>query len=211
LPFFRRGDFPAVPQYQLGLGGSCCNLGNLVLGGGRPSESLEWYEKAIRTLTAVYEQDRRSVVAKQFLRNSHLGRAQAYEGLKKYAAAAQDLDRVIELSPKAEQFWLGVRRAATRVQAVRAAKTVAEVAELAKLPGWSAGQWYDFACVYALASGKSADKKQEYADRALELLHKAVKAGFTDAARLRQNTDFDPLRMRADFQQLIKQLEAKNP
>jgi hypothetical protein len=61
------------------------------------------------------------------------------------------------------------------------AEAVAEVAELtapvADVPGspkWNAGQWYDFACVYAVASGKIADKKQEYADRAMELLHKTL-------------------------------------
>jgi hypothetical protein len=39
------------------------------------------------------------------------------------------------------------------------AVAVAEVAKLAKLASWNAGQWYDFACVYALASTKSAAKK----------------------------------------------------
>jgi hypothetical protein len=70
---------------------------------------------------------------------------------------------------------------------------------------------YDLARVYALASSRSADKQQEYADRALELLQRAVKAGFTDAARLRQDTALDPLRDRADFQDLLAGLENKSP
>jgi tetratricopeptide (TPR) repeat protein len=218
--------FPAVVQYRIDLGGITCNVGYLVGDSGRPGESLEWFAKAIRTLTAVYEQDRQSVLAKQMIRNSHAGRARAYHRLQKFADAVRDWNRAIELSPKAEQLWLGVRpielspkaeqlglgvrRAATRVQAVRAAKTVAEVAELAKLPGWDAGQWYQFARMYAVASGKSADKQQEYADRALELLQRAVKAGYTDA-HMRQDTDLDPLRMRADFQELIAGLEKQAP
>ena len=36
----------------------------LLSNSGQPGESLEWFEKAIRTLTAVYEQDRRLVVAR---------------------------------------------------------------------------------------------------------------------------------------------------
>ena len=55
------------------------------------------------------------------------------------------------------------------------AEAVAEVAELTKTAVWSVGQWYDFACVYSVASGKIADKRTEYADRAMELLQKAVK------------------------------------
>ncbi len=71
---------------------------------------------------------------------------------------------------------------------------------------WSAGQWYDFACIYALASGKSADKKQEYADRAMELLHKAVKAGYKDAAHMAKDKDLDVLRGREDFKKLVEAL-----
>jgi hypothetical protein len=80
-------------------------------------------------------------------------------------------------------------------------------AERGKLATWNAGQWYDFACVYAVASGKVAGKQQEYADRAMELLRQAVKAGWKDAAHMRRDTDLDPLRARADFQELIAELE----
>src|SRR5262249_23199781 len=86
-------EFPDVPAYQIVLGGSFCNFGHLVGASGRPSESLVWFEKAIRTLKAAYEQDRRLADAQQFLRNSHLGRAIAYERLRKYAEAVKDWDR----------------------------------------------------------------------------------------------------------------------
>jgi tetratricopeptide (TPR) repeat protein len=96
-------DFPVVPKYQIDLGGTCCNLGNLVREGGRPGDSLEWYDKAIRTLTAVYDQDRRLAEAKWFLWNSYWNRAMAYDRLKKYAEAIQDWDRAVELSPETER------------------------------------------------------------------------------------------------------------
>jgi len=38
---------------------------------------------------------------------------------------------------------------------------------LTKLAGWNAEEWYGFAGVYAVASAKIADKKPEYADRAM--------------------------------------------
>ena len=84
-----------------------------------------------------------------------------------------------------------------------------DAAELTKSSNWNAGQWYDFACVYAVASGKIADKKQAYADRAMELLHKAVKAGYKKAAHMRKDTDLDPLRERPDFKKLVAGLENK--
>ena len=57
-----------------------------------------------------------------------------------------------------------------------------------------------------MASGKSADKKQEYADRAMELLQQAAKAGYKDAAHLAKDTDLDPLRDRDDFKKLVELL-----
>ncbi len=74
---------------------------------------------------------------------------------------------------------------------------------------WSADQWYDFVCVYAVASGKIADKKTEYADRAMESLQTAVKAGYKNAAHMKTDTDLDPLRGRDDFRKILTDLEAK--
>jgi hypothetical protein len=85
---------------------------------------------------------------------------------------------------------------------------VGEVAELTKLSNWTAPQLYDFACVYSVASAKIADKKQEYADRAMELLYKAVQAGFKDAAHMAKDSDLDPLRDREDFKKLMAVVQA---
>jgi tetratricopeptide (TPR) repeat protein len=199
-------EFPTVPQYRVDLGGSYCNLGFL---NGQPAESLEWFEKAIRTLTAVFEQDRRLVLAGQFLRNSHWNRAKAYDRLRKFSEAIQDWDKAIALSPVEEQSGHRAARATSRLQAGQVAEAVAEVAELAKSTNWNSGQWYDFACVYAVASGNSADKKQEYADRAMDLLQKAVKAGWRDAVHMGKDTDLDAIRGREDFKKLIEELAAK--
>jgi serine/threonine protein kinase len=204
-------DFPAVLQYQVELGGNYCNYGNLIRDGGKPRTSLEWFGKAIRTLMAVYEQDRRLVMAKRLLRNSHEGRAKAYDQLQKHAEAIKDRDKVVELSPPQERPEFRAARAVSRLRAGQVAEAVAEVAELMKSSNWNARQWYDFACVYAVASGKSADKKQECADRAMDLLHKAVKAGYSDAAHMRKDAELDPIRARDDFKQLIAELEKKAP
>ncbi len=199
-------DFPAVPQYRVELGGSCCNFGVLVRDSGRPGESLEWFEKAIRTLTLVYEQDHRSVEAREFLRNSHWNRAMASDRLRKFTEAIRDWDRAIELSPIAVQPQLRAERAKTRLRMGRVAAAVAEVDELTRNASWSGDHWYDFACVYAVASGEGADKKQAYADRAMDLLRKAVQAGFNNAAHMASDTDLDPIRGREDLKKLIEGL-----
>jgi tetratricopeptide (TPR) repeat protein len=202
-------DFPAVPAYQIELGGSYCNYGILVRNGGRTSESLGWFDKAIATFAPLHRAEPRDVTAKQYLRNSHWGRAKAYDALTKPAEAVKDWDRAIELSPPTEQLGLRASRATSRLQAGMVAEAVAEVAELTKSANWNSGQWYDFACVYAVASGKTADKKQEYADRAIELLRKAAQAGYQNAAHMRKDTDLDALRQREDFKKLVAELEKK--
>lgn len=202
-------EFPSVPTYRVEIGGSYCNFGNLIVNGGKPSESLEWFAKAISLLTPVYERDPRDVMVRRFLRNSLTGQAVANDRLGKYADAVKDLDRVIELSENSELPMYRAYRANFKLRAGQLAEAVAEAAELTKSSSWNAGQWYNFARVYALASGKIADKKDEYAKRAVELLQRAVKAGYKDAAHVMKDADLDALRDREDFKKLMDELEAK--
>ena len=142
------------------------------------------------------------------VRNSHNNRAEAYDRLEKYTDAVKDWDRAIELSEKPEQPEFRAGRATTKLRAGQAAEAMAEVAQLTKLPDGTADQWYSFARFHAVASGKLADKKAEYADRAMELLQQAVNAGYKDAAHMKKDTDLDPLREREDFKKLLAELEA---
>src|SRR5262249_54307277 len=130
--------FPAVLQYQVDLGASYCNFGELVRNEGQPADSLHWFDLAIRTLTPVYEQDRRHVRTREFLRTSHWGRAVAYDLLQKHAEAVTDWDKAIELDPGREQATLRAGRAISRLQAGQTAGAVAEIEELTKASKWSA-------------------------------------------------------------------------
>jgi hypothetical protein len=97
-------------------------------------------------------------------------------------------------------------RAGARISAGQVSEGIAEVAELTKSSDWDWATWYNSACVYAIAAGKSPQKKQEYSDRAMELLNKAVKAGLRDGAAIKQDNDLSALRDRDDFKKLIAEL-----
>jgi hypothetical protein len=43
----------------------------------------------------------------------------------------------------------------------------------------------------------------------MKLLRDAVSKGWTDVAHMKNDTDLDPLRQRADFQKLIAELEGR--
>lgn len=93
----------------------------------------------------------------------------------------------------------------------RAAEAVAAVAELTKAERWSADEWYSFACVYAVASEKLPDRRDEYAGRAVELLRKAVAAGWRERAVIDADADLAPLRGRPDFRKLVESLPYTAP
>ena len=129
--------------------------------------------------------------------------------MKKYDEAGNDWDRAIELSTKEERPDLMAFRANTYVKAGKVAKAVADVTELTKNPNWEPGRWYNFACVYAVAAEKTPDKKQEYCDRAMEMLQKAVKTGWNQADHISADQDFNSIRDRDDFKKLLAVLEKK--
>jgi serine/threonine protein kinase len=206
--------YPDAPDYQLHLGGECCNLGGFLVDAGKSAESVEWFDRAIEALTALLGTPSHDAKATPWLRNSYGNRALALVQLRRYAAAVKDYDRAVDLSARPEQGNYRALRATARLRAGQVAEAVAEVAVLTapgagapEAAGWTAEQWYGFACVYAAAGGQTADKKQEYADRAMELLLNAVQAGYKDAAQLAQDADLGPLRDREDFQKLLAKLQ----
>jgi serine/threonine protein kinase len=199
-------EFPTEPVYKVQLGGTYCNFGRLVRDRGKPSESLPWFAKGIETLTPVRDKDAFDGTSHWFLRNCYSNRAVALRQLHQYAEAVQDLDRAIELSPKTDQMRFRLARATSRLQLGDVPKAIAEVVQLTKEVG-DAHQWYSIACFYAIAAGELAGNGQEYADRAMELLQKAVQAGFRDLDLMAKDADLDPIREREDFKKLLKELQ----
>lgn len=64
------------------------------------------------------------------------------------------------------------------------------------------------AAVQAKTPGADAARlAKDDADRAMQWLHKAVHAGYKDAAQMEKDRDFDALRERADFKELLAALE----
>ncbi len=74
---------------------------------------------------------------------------------------------------------------------------------------------FNAACYRAITAGVQAKTPgadaarlaKDDADRAMQWLHKAVQAGYKDAAHMKKDTDLDPLRGRDDFKKLLAELE----
>src|SRR5262249_44901317 len=90
-------DFHTVPQHAVDLGGGYCNFGNWVRDGGQPRVAFGWFQKGIAPLEPVVGKEPRLVDAREFLRNCHKERAEAFGDLGRHAEAARDWERALEL------------------------------------------------------------------------------------------------------------------
>jgi tetratricopeptide (TPR) repeat protein len=197
-------EHPGVPQYTVELGGSYCNFGILVRDRGEPAAALDWYAKAIATLQPVYRADPRFSTARQFLRNSHWGRAMALGRLGRSAEALADWERALELDDGSQRTVLRLGRAVALACAGQPAQALAAADELAGAGQLTARQLYNLAEVYALAAAQlppaAADRS---AARAVELLRQAFAKGWTNVAHMLKDADLDALRGRADYANLL--------
>ncbi len=202
---------PKATNYQVEMAGSCCNLGELLRANGRPADSLEWFDKAVKELTPLVQNANEDPLAKPFLFNSHWRRGLARGQVGKHADAVADWDRVLALVDPSDRLPFRVERMASLAAAAKVAEAVAEADALLKRAGWSGDQFVQFAATYAVASGSVEGKAGEYATKAVGLLTEATKKGFKDASRLKADKQFDPLRDRDDFKKLLAELEKDAP
>jgi len=145
----------------------------------KPSEALPWHDKALAIQRRIVEAEPSQ---------------QAYltKGLRRRGIVLQKCGRPAEA-----------------VSAFREAITVLE-----RLASPRAFEIYTVACNRSLLSGvacdagsglTAADARAE-ADEAIKSLQRAAAAGLREAARMRVDTDLDPIRSRPDFQLLIMDL-----
>jgi tetratricopeptide (TPR) repeat protein len=189
----------------LELGGTLCNLGNLVKDFGRPNEALAWYDQAVTILAALVQKEPNHVMARQFLCNSHWGRASSLGKLERHGEAVKDWEKALALSTGSSRTVHQHRLMLSRAAAGQIDLAMKDADQLARID--SRDVIYDCACVYALAHARSKDDK--HAARAIELLRQAVSRGFRDADHVKNDTDFDSLRQRDDFKKVVAELEEK--
>jgi serine/threonine protein kinase/tetratricopeptide (TPR) repeat protein len=208
-------DFPTEPDIQILLGGTYSSLGNLALYDGRPADALPWLDQAVQVIAPVLEREPRLAIARLGLRNCHGARAQALTELARFADATRDWERALELDDSPRRARARLARAAGLAR-VEPGKAVAEVEAVLQGGALGPDDLYCAACAYALSAGRTPDagSAEAYAVRAVALLRQVRATGYFNnpapAERLRKkDPDLEPLRGRADFQQLVADLEAK--
>jgi serine/threonine-protein kinase len=209
LPIRRRlaEEHGRVTQLVVGLGQTYVVLAEQ---SDTPTGAIEWFTQAIRTLDGVQQKEPHDRDCCSLLGAAYQGRAQALDRLGRNADALADWGRAKAVAGgQSIVIRLGV--ALTLVRLGRYAEA-AKYAELLKAQNLSTAQRMDLSRVYALCARAatvdvqvSAPEREhleeQFAARAVALLSGA---GSRAAQSIEHDPDFEAVRPRKDFQDLLR-------
>jgi tetratricopeptide (TPR) repeat protein len=221
---------PLIARHPEDVGGALTlaaaevNWGLLLRGKGQPQAALARCTEAVELAEAALRREPSHFMARGMTLNAHGARAQTSEALRRWADAAKDWDRVIELTDDGGRRWVRrVLRAMNLAAAGEHARATAEADDLAADARANGEGAWGLAITYArslraarsdrgLPSAERDALAERYAARAVALLQKLGKEGYfsqdpAHAQALRTDADLDVLRDRDDFRRLLAEVE----
>ena len=226
-------EHPSVIEFQEDLAKTCTDLGILLAPTDRP-EAARWYQHAIDIQEPLVRAHPQVVSFEQDLARSYsvLGMLQTESGLKTVAMAS--LERAITIQrrlvrdhPKISENAHDLSSSAINMGKLRTAlgrpadalRDWQDAARLIEsLPDAGPYDLYNLAIAYALSSTvidwtqaqlkpKRETSSGELLDKAMEALRRSVSAGWSDARQMETDDDLKPLRLRQEFQKLVKTIQ----
>jgi hypothetical protein len=144
----------------------------------------------------------------------------AAEARASYEAALAIIERLAEAQPALADFLqvylvFGLRGLGATQQATDAVATWRRAIANAERSRHSSGEtlYYLAGCharLGAIADAAGSGLSAAELDRAMDVLHRAVAAGYRTVTWMRRDPDLDPLRARPDFRLLMMDLEFPN-
>jgi tetratricopeptide (TPR) repeat protein len=226
---------PAVSRFQNELAVGHVNLGVMRMQTGNAKEALQSFEQARTVFKKLMDANPAVGDFQANLAYSHnvigdlLARAGRWDdAVASYREALALRQKLAAANPTTTQFRYDLASSLARVglmhrRAARPADAATSfreaIAILEGLPTRTRDNYYNLACYYALLAGVAAEpgaemsaaEGQTAAEQAMAALRQAVAAGWRNAAHMKIDTDLDALRPCLDFQQLMQELEKKNP
>ncbi len=203
---------PAIPKYARTLALFRVIRGNFVRDTERPENALPWYTEAVANLEVASGKVPKDASTRSILEDAYLQRARVLQGLERHHEAVPDWDRAIELNTGRLSLRLRLSRAGSlaclgeHVRATAEADAVIRGDQVPPSIVYTAGQTY---CLAAAAVPDESPLKERYTARAVALVRQAVAQGFPDVDRLKMDPFLNIMRGRADFQQLLRELEER--
>jgi serine/threonine-protein kinase len=225
-------DNPTVTDFRRELEGCYNVIGDLLVQAGQEAEALESYWKALAIAEALAAEAPAITMFQNDLARhlNPIGLLLLKAGRSDEAAAAiqralaisrelvaaepSNLDPQVQLAAAHKGLGLWHSRAGRRPEAAAAFRRAAELAEAIAATGRRDVLYGLAGCRALLARALgpdgpapiTADARAE-ADRAMAALRRAVDSGFRNARMIRSDADLGPLRPRADFQLLLRDLD----
>jgi tetratricopeptide (TPR) repeat protein len=225
-------DFPTYAVYRKELAVTDLDLGSMLQKAGRLSEAERHFRQSFWSFHQLDEQVPRQVQYTVEAARALIGLGTVYASQQHYRKARpvfehalKHLDRVLEQDPnhadaRAGKFACALPLAMSCAMLGQHADAAAALDSAGKVADKDAKKLFIAAVLYAwcvqLATQDaelSPDERQQrakaYGDQTIALLQQAIANGYQGAAALKTDPVFAPLRERADFQALIRQLEMK--
>jgi serine/threonine-protein kinase len=214
----------ADPDFLCSLAAMYVGYGDLLKDTGHRDEALALYTWGVKLLKPVHDREPRHIWARDSLLKCHGARAMAYYEAGRYTESVKDWDRVIELAEEPQLSRQRYFRGFTLTLAGEHARAAADVKAVAVWSVFSPGELHVMAGICAayvgavrkdarLSAAERGRLAEEHGARAVRLLGKAVAAGhfqgWCGALQLWLDEDLAPLRTRADFQQLVREVAGK--
>ncbi len=207
-------------SYQSDLAGSLLSHAEALKSRGRFQDALTKTNQALQRLEGLLESNSEDSNAREKLHFAVAAHAELNNRIGDFESALSDWDRAIEIAPPAFKVFDQMQRARTRVlsgnvlEGIEAADSI-----LAELDTSDTGAYQTVAIAaqtFALAAQGFAAQldpelrsaSDEFADRAMELIRTRVESAPVKAEYFETCQDFDGIRTRADFNELLENLRS---
>jgi len=218
---------PDVPEYRQSQGRTYITLGRLYKNNA-PEKAEAAHQQALQIFEKL-AQEHSDVLEYAF----DVGRIYRFLGLdadlgRRPDTALARCDKAIEIlehvvgrgyaQGRSELFNARISRALMLADQGKRIRAAEEAAAVARQEGLSEINQFNIACFFSrsltaidndpnLPPADRSRLKVQYADRAMDWLHRAVANGYENAAVLKNDSDLAPLRSRKDFQKLVTEVE----
>ncbi|MFL5242673.1 MAG: protein kinase domain-containing protein [Gemmataceae bacterium] len=224
---------PDDPEARRDLGATLNNLGVLLSNRQRTAEALAMYLRAVEHAEAAYKRPHPGTIYGRFLAISSRNVGYMYDKLGEKGRSVEWFEKALVIwkrlageNPAVPSFQSSLlsdymnlgrvyRDIGKEEEAARTNRLVRAIVE--RLPQEGPDNLYNLACIRAQCAeapdraqltDEERAEKREHADLAMEALRKSLTAGYKDLKHLKADNDLQVLRDRADFKELVANLEA---
>jgi tetratricopeptide (TPR) repeat protein len=188
------------------------NVAELSRKQGKAEEAIRYCTAALALVEPVLQREPELAAARSYVLALHGTRAEANQALERYRAAVEDYDHVVALADAESRDHFRVDRSVLLADAGEKHRARTEADDLSAKAGLSEPDLFNLALVYGLlVQGETGQPSERGAgDRAIALLGRLQKSGFLKQKifenLLRTAPEFNSLRDRKEFQQIIQSL-----